>query len=374
LYIPFELAEQIRSIDVPKLKKRAHVPVHKIFAVSHRGLSVAVQMQNCPICLEQMKLPSRLDSCFHSFCFACIIEWAKQTVTCPLCKSAFGSLIHSFDSKGTQFERTYITKDILESVPVVTSDRSKSNRKAVYAKRLIPFLPPISSFRQQLNNSNNHFRSDYISNPSRCVSDLSAPSVAFPCTPSSELVRWVRRDLLVLICSEGMETREELNEEVQQELAMLLHLITRAFQEARSWTDLKQRLLAKLAPVLASLPQNVLRRFIDEIGHFLASPFAHSVDEYDVRVRYQERTIVLDPEESEFVVIEDDGEEKREVRNGRKIDQVIILDDDVEVIIVDDLDEKQPQTTKILLPSVVEIDPVEEMAVIVIEDDINMVG
>eukprot|EP00041_Stephanoeca_diplocostata_P029790 m.887074 g.887074 ORF g.887074 m.887074 type:complete len:565 (-) comp23634_c0_seq3:2256-3950(-) len=51
---------------------------------------------SCPICLDStMDDRSLLDSCFHAFCFTCISEWAKQSMTCPLCKSSFRSVIHN---------------------------------------------------------------------------------------------------------------------------------------------------------------------------------------------------------------------------------------------------------------------------------------
>jgi hypothetical protein len=323
-----------------------------------------------------------------------------------LCKAAFGSLIHSFDAKGTHFERTYMTKEILDAVPLASNDRQECTRKAVYAQKLVPYLPTNAPPNRSEQHNNSHFYSDFVPNSNRnkpqviSLSETSFPNLSIPFVPSSELMQWIRRDLLVLLCSEGMDTRHQLQQQIEDELAMLSHVISRACQEARSWLDLKQRLLAKLAPILASLPSHTVRRFVEEMGHFLASPYAHSIEQYDKHVRYHAPTIVLDAEEDDIIVIEDTGtrsgsSQARVVRNGQKevieldIEQgenkngekreCIVLDNEGEVVIEDDEVEtpfrrtvqfistnpKQKPKQKLAL----EVDGVEEMNVIVIEDD-----
>lgn len=54
---------------------------------------------SCAICLGSgMDDRSLLDTCFHAFCFTCIAEWSKQSMTCPLCKTRFKSVIHNISS------------------------------------------------------------------------------------------------------------------------------------------------------------------------------------------------------------------------------------------------------------------------------------
>ncbi|KAI0209506.1 E3 ubiquitin-protein ligase Topors, partial [Lamellibrachia satsuma] len=53
---------------------------------------------NCPICLGQLENKSFTDSCFHTFCFVCLLEWSKVKAVCPLCKQQFKSIIHSVRS------------------------------------------------------------------------------------------------------------------------------------------------------------------------------------------------------------------------------------------------------------------------------------
>lgn len=52
----------------------------------------------CAICLGAPENKSFTDSCFHTFCFACLAEWAKVKAECPLCKQRFKSIIHSVRS------------------------------------------------------------------------------------------------------------------------------------------------------------------------------------------------------------------------------------------------------------------------------------
>lgn len=43
----------------------------------------------CVICLGVLTKVSAINGCLHVFCFDCIDEWAKNTNTCPMCKSEF---------------------------------------------------------------------------------------------------------------------------------------------------------------------------------------------------------------------------------------------------------------------------------------------
>lgn len=45
--------------------------------------------ENCPICLEEMKMPVIASSCAHCFCFTCLFEWNLQKSKCPLCNKSF---------------------------------------------------------------------------------------------------------------------------------------------------------------------------------------------------------------------------------------------------------------------------------------------
>ncbi|KAJ9131478.1 hypothetical protein P3X46_035134 [Hevea brasiliensis] len=67
----------------------------------------------CPICLGPLLQESYLDSCFHKFCYSCILHWTKVvagkhshapcSVKCPLCKTENLSIIYGYD--GSSFQR-----------------------------------------------------------------------------------------------------------------------------------------------------------------------------------------------------------------------------------------------------------------------------
>ncbi|CAN0914283.1 E3 ubiquitin-protein ligase Topors [Linum grandiflorum] len=77
----------------------------------------------CPICLGSFIQESYLDTCFHKFCFKCILQWstvvagkhsgAQSSVKCPLCKRENSSVIHGYD--GASFVRHYIISGVEDS-------------------------------------------------------------------------------------------------------------------------------------------------------------------------------------------------------------------------------------------------------------------
>ena len=54
---------------------------------------------SCPICLEHYQNKTVLESCYHSFCFDCILKWSKtSSSSCPMCKSPLTFGFHSIQS------------------------------------------------------------------------------------------------------------------------------------------------------------------------------------------------------------------------------------------------------------------------------------
>ncbi|XP_068738311.1 uncharacterized protein, partial [Montipora capricornis] len=47
------------------------------------------EASSCIICLERVSCRGKLSVCNHWFCFPCILEWAENTNTCPICKARF---------------------------------------------------------------------------------------------------------------------------------------------------------------------------------------------------------------------------------------------------------------------------------------------
>ncbi|KAJ6775359.1 RING/U-BOX SUPERFAMILY PROTEIN [Salix purpurea] len=77
----------------------------------------------CPICLAPFLQESYLDTCFHKFCYKCILQWTKvvshkesrrpSSVKCPLCKTENFSLIYGYD--GSSFQRHYVNQGFEDS-------------------------------------------------------------------------------------------------------------------------------------------------------------------------------------------------------------------------------------------------------------------
>ena len=69
-----------------------------------------IEKEKCPICLHKFSFKSKsyASTCFHSFCFECLLEWTKVRYNCPLCKQAFERII--YDVKSTMEYKEYILK------------------------------------------------------------------------------------------------------------------------------------------------------------------------------------------------------------------------------------------------------------------------
>ncbi|GFQ70826.1 hypothetical protein TNCT_542031 [Trichonephila clavata] len=63
---------------------------------------------NCAICLEPLQNKSFIDSCLHTFCFTCLLEWSKVKPECPLCKQQFKSIVHNVQ-KDMTFEEYHVS-------------------------------------------------------------------------------------------------------------------------------------------------------------------------------------------------------------------------------------------------------------------------
>ncbi|XP_076829891.1 topoisomerase I binding, arginine/serine-rich a [Brachyhypopomus gauderio] len=74
-------------------KKSSSTPVSKVISKE------ASPDSKCPICLDQFKNISYVDTCLHRFCFRCIHEWSKNKAECPLCKQPFNSIYHSIKAE-----------------------------------------------------------------------------------------------------------------------------------------------------------------------------------------------------------------------------------------------------------------------------------
>ncbi len=80
----------------------------------------------CAICLLSYKASrAMLDRCFHSFCKTCIIEWSHRSLTCPLCKTPFQSILYDIHSPTLFKQLVFAAKQTMTSTS--TSHQARSN-------------------------------------------------------------------------------------------------------------------------------------------------------------------------------------------------------------------------------------------------------
>lgn len=56
---------------------------------------MSVQLEMCPICLDEFKNLKSIctpNNCAHKFCFNCLRIWAANHITCPVCRKTFSAL------------------------------------------------------------------------------------------------------------------------------------------------------------------------------------------------------------------------------------------------------------------------------------------
>ncbi|KAG9411005.1 hypothetical protein AC1031_016660 [Aphanomyces cochlioides] len=86
---------------------------------SERKEEIIKEEPTCVICLEGKKDQSLID-CSHAFCHACIVEWAKFSSSCPLCKSQFQVIWNVATKMSTSVspvQRLKTTEDTFEFEP-----------------------------------------------------------------------------------------------------------------------------------------------------------------------------------------------------------------------------------------------------------------
>ncbi|XP_013783210.2 E3 ubiquitin-protein ligase Topors-like isoform X2 [Limulus polyphemus] len=78
---------------------------------------------SCAICLGKPENKSFTDSCFHTFCFACLVEWSKIKAECPLCKQSFRSIIHNVRSLEDYDQYLINVQNVPSNLPSDNSSR-----------------------------------------------------------------------------------------------------------------------------------------------------------------------------------------------------------------------------------------------------------
>ena len=80
--------DEEKAIELPVQKNKKRVKISKEQAKDH-----------CSICLEGFATEKReivvLGQCKHMFHFPCIVEWTRESRSCPLCRQAVDKVVVS---------------------------------------------------------------------------------------------------------------------------------------------------------------------------------------------------------------------------------------------------------------------------------------
>jgi len=240
----------------------------------------------CPICLGRLENRSYTDTCFHKFCFVCLVEWSKVKPVCPLCKQPFTSVIHNVQSY-ENFEQLPITPGNSGMAAVADSNRSR-------------FRYPTTVVH---GSSERRRQRDLLQRPSRMrrrgSSRFDVPPPAFTSSYRRSIYRdelWVRsvedsgryRDASAAFFSRNPAAVHRLMPWLNRELMALLHnpadvtFLLEVILSTVLRVDITSETFYDLvAPFLGART----RHFIHEFYTFARSPF--NMEAYDTRVIYE---------------------------------------------------------------------------------------
>jgi len=241
---------------------------------------------NCPICLGRLENRSYTDTCFHKFCFVCLVEWSKVKPVCPLCKQSFTSVIHNVQSY-ENFEQLPITPGNSGTAAAANSNRNRfhypttvirgsSERRRQRDSLQRPSrlrhrgssrfdVPPTaftSSFRRSIYRDELWVRS--VEDSGRYC-DASAAFFARNPAAVHRLMPWLNRELMALLRNPA---------DVSFLLEVICSTVLRVDITSETFYDL-------VAPFIGART----RHFVHEFHTFARSPF--NMEAYDTRVIYE---------------------------------------------------------------------------------------
>ena len=241
---------------------------------------------NCPICLGRLENRSYTDTCFHKFCFVCLVEWSKVKPVCPLCKQPFTSVIHNVQSY-EKFEQLPVTPANSGTAAVPESNRSRfrypttvicgsSERRRQRDSLQRPSrlrrrgssrfdVPPpafTSSFRRSIYRDELWVR--HVEDSGR-YRDTSAAFFARNPAAVHRLMPWLNRELMALLRNPA---------DVSFLLEVICSTVLRVDITSETFYDL-------VAPFIGART----RHFVHEFHTFARSPF--NMEAYDTRIIYE---------------------------------------------------------------------------------------
>lgn len=185
-------------------------------------------IQRCPICLEPIENATLPNFCIHQFCFICILQWSQLTPanpTCPICKQAFTSLVHSMQSS-KEFKVHYLEPYIPKSGN--TQNRHNTITRTNTSIASLGSRPPTQPFKTVIDHKN-FLRNDLYSDVymqrravyARGLKAIPQSYHTFPKTPrlapasvNAHLIRklrpWITRELTAILGVSDVSVLTEL--------------------------------------------------------------------------------------------------------------------------------------------------------------------
>ncbi|KAL1923408.1 uncharacterized protein VTP21DRAFT_8388 [Calcarisporiella thermophila] len=231
--------------------------------------------ETCSICLQIYQDKSLLNSCFHAFCFACILQWIEyaRRARCPLCVQPFEYILHDVKSE-LDYKKYWVPEFKTESELRQPIDRSR--RPNQYRRFQRRWQEPIEERQLSKTQQEAVERRRYIyrhklfamhigSNRYSKYREVSPTYFSSHPEAIRRLVPWIRRDLQAIL--------EEENAEIVREYVIAV-LKTH---------DLRtESALELLRPFLEPYTEH----FVHELVAFARSPL--EIRAYDITVQYNE--------------------------------------------------------------------------------------
>ncbi|XP_067678321.1 uncharacterized protein [Haliotis asinina] len=251
---------------------------------------------NCAICLSKLENKSFTDSCFHMFCFVCLLEWSKIKAECPLCKQPFKSIIHNVrsyddydqyhlevDTVGNQFSfgspsgRRFRYRTTLTQDHVFGFRPRRNSQHPDIGSRLPTTITTRQNWRRQREAATSEFRRRVYINGMRVVGirdssgrsrNISPEFFASNPATSHRLVPWLNRELNALLYNH--------EEHVQFVLELIMDLIKR-------FPIQSEEFFQHVFPFIS----RHTRHFMHEFESFAKSPFC--ISSYDQKAIYEQK-------------------------------------------------------------------------------------
>ncbi|KAH6945097.1 hypothetical protein HPB50_007203 [Hyalomma asiaticum] len=249
--------------------------------------------ERCVICMERPKDKALPDCCDHTFCFSCLVKWARVQAKCPLCKREFSSIMHDFCSSGVYkryfislqrrcsefteddsvITHAYAAVDELRELDIMRSRQERARREAqpyVALPNPSPYNPrQAATTRDRLE----VYEFDLWAVPR--LSNYRETSPEFYCSHPSHtlrLVPWVTRELTALM---------------QAPQAHVVAAVNNVLELIRNFGIRHPEFSRRMEPLL----QGYREHFVYELYLFASSVF-ETMDDYDRNIVYASRSMV----------------------------------------------------------------------------------